>query len=156
MEITHINNSFISVKIDKTVIFCDPWIGQTNDNAWLSFPIYKDGHKVLKNLRPNFIYISHLHCDHFNPSTLARYKNKDIKIIIKKFNDQRLKKKLFQNVFKNTIECDDWKKYKLNRDISISIIPQMTNNSSEIATQIEYDLDTSILIQSNISCIFLH
>lgn len=151
MEITHINNSFISVKVGKTVIFCDPWIGQTNDNAWLSFPIYKDGHKSLKNLKPNFIYISHLHCDHFNPTTLAKYKSKNIQIVIKKFNDQRLKKKLLQNGFKNIIECKNWKKYKLNQDISISIIPQMTNNSSGIESQIEYDLDTSILIQSNIS-----
>ena len=49
------------------------------------------------------------------------------------------------------MECESWKKYKLNKDISIGIVPQMSSNISGVPEQINYDLDTSIVIQSNIS-----
>ena len=91
MEITHYCNSFLSVKINDTIIVCDPWTGVTRDNAWLSYPNYNISEKFFKNLNPNFIYISHLHCDHFDPKTLNKF-NKNTSIIIKKFKDSRLKK----------------------------------------------------------------
>ena len=47
------------------------------------------------------------------------------------------------------MEYQPWKKYRLNDDISISIIPQMSSNNSGLEEQINYDLDTSIVIQSN-------
>ena len=50
------------------------------------------------------LYISHLHCDHFDPKTLGKYKNKNTKIIIKKFKSKRLKNKIKNLGFKNIIE----------------------------------------------------
>ncbi len=150
MEIIHYCNSFISIKVNKTTIACDPWVGTTNDNAWLSYPIYKDGLKIIQNLKPNFIYISHLHCDHFDPDLLKKC-NKNITIIIKKFDDQRLKKKIEKLGFTKVLEYFPWKKIKLNSDINISIIPQITNNSENESNDIDYDLDTAIIIQSNVT-----
>ena len=149
MEITHFCNAFISVKVNNTTITCDPWVGTAIENSWVSYPVHNNGINILKKLKPNFIYISHLHCDHLDPKILSKYKNKKTKIIIKKFNDQRLKKRMFSLGFYNVIECEAWKKYKLNKDISIAIIPQMSSNTSGLPEQINYDLDTSILIQSN-------
>ena len=151
MKITHVSNSFISVKINGSVLACDPWVGTTNDNGWLAYPFYKNGKGILNEIKPNFIYISHLHGDHFDPGTLDKLKNKKTIIIIKHFPNQRLKNKIKKIGFKNIIECKAWKKYKLNEDISICIVPQMSSNSSQIEEQIDYDLDTSILIQSNIT-----
>ncbi len=148
MNITHFTNSFISITAGKTVIACDPWIGMTNENAWVSFPISKNGDHILSKINPNYIYISHLHCDHFDPNLLKKYKKKNVKIIIKKFRDQRLKNKIIALGYKNIIECESWTKYTLNKDISIAIIPQISSNTENIESEIEYDLDTSILIQA--------
>ncbi len=93
MKITHYCNSFIGIKENKTSLLCDPWVGLGNENAWLSFPIYKNGSKLMNNLKPNFIYISHLHCDHYDSKNLLKIQNKNLKIIIKNFPDKRLKKK---------------------------------------------------------------
>ena len=93
MQITHYCNSFISVKINKTVIVCDPWVGLTDATAWLSYPIHKNGVNILNSLKPSFIYISHLHSDHFDTNLLGKYNNKKVKIVIKHYFDQRLKKK---------------------------------------------------------------
>ena len=67
-------------------------------------------------------------------------------IVIKHYFDQRLKKKILKLGFFNIMECESWKKYKLNKDISISIVPQMSSNISGLPEQINYDLDTSIVI----------
>ena len=151
MEITHYCNSFISAKVGNTKIACDPWVGKGSQNSWLSSPIYENGSNILNTLDPNFIYISHLHCDHFDPNILSKFKKKNIKIIIKKFSDNRLKNQISKLGFKNVLEATQWKKIKLNNDITISIIPQISSNTRELPEQINYDLDTSILIQSNYS-----
>ena len=151
MKITHYSNSFVSIVSGKSTIVCDPWIGKADNNAWLSYPVIKrDGGSILNKLNPTHIYISHLHNDHFDPKTLIKFNNKKkVKIIIKKFNNDRLKKKLRDLKFKNIIEIDSWAKVKINRDFDISIIPQETNNKDGLNSKIIYDLDTSILIQSN-------
>tara|TARA_Y100000590_G_scaffold181751_1_gene207108 strand:- start:14212 stop:15564 length:1353 start_codon:yes stop_codon:yes gene_type:complete len=151
MEITHFCNAFVSVKINKTVIACDPWVGAASDMSWISYPIHQNGAKIINKLKPKFIYVSHLHCDHFEPKILSKYKDKSIKILIKNYSDQILKKRLYNIGFNNIIECHPWKKIKLNKDISIAIIPQITSNTNDIPEQINYDLDTSIVIQSNIT-----
>tara|TARA_B100000315_G_scaffold255544_1_gene299136 strand:- start:120 stop:1457 length:1338 start_codon:yes stop_codon:yes gene_type:complete len=151
MKITHYSNSFVSIKENNTLIACDPWIGCGSENGWLSFPIYKNGTQLLNNIEPKYIYISHLHCDHFDRINLKKIRNKNIKIIIKKFKNKRLKFKIARLGFKKIIECDEWKKYKLNKDFSIAIIPQISSNSSDVSDSINFDLDTSIVIQSNIT-----
>ena len=60
-----------------------------------------------------------------------------------------MKKKIENLGFKNILELQPWKKYKLNKDLTVSIIPQMTSNSENKPDSISYDLDTSIIIQSN-------
>jgi len=151
MQITHYANSFVSIKENKTLIACDPWLGYGLENGWLSFPIYKNGHQILEKIKPTYIYISHLHCDHFDKTNLKKFKNKNIKIIIKNFKNKRLKSKIAELGFKNIIECEEWKKYKLGKDLSIAIIPQVSSNSSDETDEINYDLDTSIVIQSNLT-----
>ena len=99
MQITHYCNSFISAAVNKTLIVCDPWVGSTDITAWLSYPICKNGVNILNDLTPNFIYISHLHSDHFDTNLLSKFKNKKVRIIIKRYSDQRLKKKNICNRF---------------------------------------------------------
>ena len=76
MKITHYSNSFVSVKEKNTLIACDPWIGYGLENGWLSFPIYKNGSQLLDYIKPTYIYISHLHCDHLDKINLKKIKKK--------------------------------------------------------------------------------
>ena len=149
MQITHYCNSFNSFKVGNSTLVCDPWVGEAAQTAWVSFPVHENGGKLLNNIKPDFIYISHLHCDHLDPKTLLGLKNKNIKIIIKKFKIRLLKKQIQQLGFNNIFEYEPWKKYRLNKDISFAIIPQMSSNNSGLPEQINYDLDTSIVLQSN-------
>ena len=80
MKITHFCNAFNTVKVNRTVIACDPWVGTGDEIGWISYPLHEDGANILKNIKPNFVYISHLHTDHLDPKTLSKI-NKNTKII---------------------------------------------------------------------------
>jgi hypothetical protein len=148
MEITHFSNSFLCVKSGNTNLICDPWVGITSENAWISDPINYNGEKIIKNIQPKFIYISHLHCDHFDPALLDKINKHDISIVIKKFKIPVLKNRLIKLGFKNIVEIEAWHLKKLNKDISIAIVPQLSSDNEGIGSSIEYDLDTSIIIKS--------
>ena len=149
MNINHYCNSFISYKMEKLNLVCDPWVGKIKENAWHSFPIFKNGIGILKKINPEFIYISHLHTDHLDRKLLSKwFKFKpNCKIIIKKFKDGRLKNNIKSLGFKNILEFEEWKIYDI-KNHRIVIIPQMTSNKDDLESSIEYDLDTSILIYS--------
>ncbi len=149
MKISHFANSFLSVEVGKSIITCDPWIGKTSDNGWFSYPIKNHKEIDQKVFKSKYIYISHLHCDHLDFKTLLKFKNKDLTFIIKKFKNGILKRRL-QRLTNNIIEIEPFKKKRINKDITVAIIPQIISNSSNLPDNIEYDLDTSILIQSNI------
>lgn len=151
-KISHYANSFISVQGKNSTIVCDPWIGTTTDNGWYSYPLQNERDINSNIFNSRFVYISHLHCDHIDPKTLKKFKNKNLTFIIKKFENGTLKKRL-KNLFpKNKIiEIKAFKKKKINKDFTVAIIPQIISNTSNLPDHIEYDLDTSILIQSNIT-----
>jgi hypothetical protein len=155
MEVKHYTNSFITAKVNNSTLVCDPWIGYGSENAWMSYPIVKYNKKFLENLSPDFIYISHLHCDHFDKVILKKIRNKNCKIIIKKFKLPILKKRLMSLGYNKILELQPWKKYKISNEFTISIVPQMQSytpkktNIKNISDNIDYDLDTSIIIQDN-------
>tara|TARA_Y100000590_G_C15735859_1_gene1018509 strand:- start:872 stop:2155 length:1284 start_codon:yes stop_codon:yes gene_type:complete len=131
------------------MLTCDPWIGKSSDNAWYSYPIKNENEIDPKIFNSNFIYISHLHSDHFDEKTLKKFKNKNLKFIIKKFNNGHLKKRLERFTNKKIIELEPFKKKKINKDFSVAIIPQIISNVNNYPEDIHYDLDTSIVVQSN-------
>ena len=109
MIIKHYCNSFNSLTVGKSTIVCDPWVGKATQTAWNSYPIHSNGGMLLNKISPNFIYISHLHCDHLDPITLSKYKNKNVKIIIKRFKIPTLKNRILNLGFKNIFECEPGK-----------------------------------------------
>ena len=115
MKITHYSNSFLSINSGKTKIVCDPWVGTTDENSWISDPIHYDGHKIINNLKPQYIYISHLHCDHFDKKLLTKINKKKVFIVIKKFNFPILKNRIKKLGFKNILELKEWTVKKLAR-----------------------------------------
>ena len=72
MKIYHFANSFISAEEGETLLTCDPWIGTTSDNGWYSYPIKKANEIPLKIFKSNFVYISHLHCDHLDFKNIVK------------------------------------------------------------------------------------
>ena len=51
--------------------------------------------------------------------------------------------------FKNIIELEAWEKRKINNDFTITIVPQLSTTTSGAHSEVNYDLDTSIIIKGN-------
>ncbi|SVE07984.1 uncharacterized protein METZ01_LOCUS460838, partial [marine metagenome] len=123
MEVKHYSNSFIIVKSQETILFCDPWVGTANYGGWLSYPLVSLKGDPIDFKECTAIYISHLHEDHFCPRILENHFNKNIPIYIKKFTDRRLYKKLIHLGHKNVLELEDWSSKKISEEMEITIIP---------------------------------
>lgn len=148
MKITHFNNSFILVENNEKSIIFDPWIGKANNGGWQSFPNFELNELSTLLKDAEWIYISHLHSDHFNPHALKSLNLIDRKFIIKKYIQSTLKSRLIEIGVTKIVELEPLSIHGFG-PFELSILPQMSSNSAGLADQIQYDLDTSIVIKSN-------
>ena len=156
-SIKHYRNSFLDIENDKIRILMDPWVNTANEGSWAAAE--KGNEYILNSVKKkniDYIYISHLHTDHYDLKFLKELKKKQkkiFKIIIKKFKDNRLKNELMSNGFhsKNIIDIPEYKIQKLNNQSKIIILPQVSSSNTP-SEYIKYDLDTScVFIDKNIS-----
>jgi len=153
MKITHFNNSFISVSSQGQRIVCDPWAGKANASGWQSFPEFSCS-ALKENLADvRWVYLSHLHDDHFHPETLTSTGLLEREFIIKRFQSPVLRERLKQLGVTRIHEVDPFTVQQFG-PFELSIFPQMTSNSSGLVDEINYDLDTSIAIKAGGSVFF--
>lgn len=147
MKITHFSNSFISVSSQGDRMVCDPWVGKANASGWQSFPVFSYAalREHLADVR--WVYLSHLHDDHFHPDTLKACGLLDREFIIKRFQLPVLRERLKSLGVTRIHEVDPFTVQKFG-PFELSIFPQMTSNSSGLQDEVNYDLDTSIAIKA--------
>ena len=99
-------------------LVCDPWIdGYAFFGAWRHYP--KPLVKA-KDIKPNAIWISHEHSDHFHAQTLLSF-DKKIPIYIPAFANARLEKRLEDLGFLHIYSIPFGKRTKINDDFYITI-----------------------------------
>ena len=124
----------IKIKTDNISILCDPWFGDnTYYGTWTQFPEIKDKFELIGDF--DFIYLSHIHPDH--------YCEQSIKDIIKKYPEKKiiitdwgskpnyLKKKLIGDGLEKYIISNKKNTYEFS-DTIVRIFPHNTNSSSDI------------------------
>lgn len=154
LKINHFRNSFISIKSENAVIWCDPWLSKANEGLWAKSDI---GIKeVIDNYGfPDVVYISHIHDDHFDQD-LIKYLlvNKDFEIVIPKgaasFDIVYKRLKYLGVKSKRVHNPSFYKQVKLN-GFKLTILPQINFTTSENTKNklIDYDIDSSIVIEIN-------
>lgn len=148
MKITHHSNSFISVRSQGEHFVCDPWMGKANTGGWQSFPEFPVD-KLARHLSDaRWVYLSHLHDDHFHPETLKALGLLDREFVIKRFQSPVMRERLKKLGVRHIRELDT---FTINRlgPFDIAIFPQMTSNSSGLDDDVNYDLDTSIVFKAD-------
>ena len=99
-------------------LICDPWlIGSSYWRSWWNYPpVSKD---LIDSLRPDFIYLTHIHWDHFHGASLKKFRN-DIPIIVPRGNYSRIKDDLYYLGYQNIIELKHGETYKLDDNFTIT------------------------------------
>ena len=118
MKLTYLQNAGVIIENSGEKILCDPWlVDGCFYGAWHHYPKFEFTPKEFDDI--DYIYISHIHPDHFDVKTLQQLK-KSIPILIHEFPQKFLKKNIERLGFK-VEEIPNNKRTKLGKT-SINII----------------------------------
>ena len=133
MKIRYIYSACVEIESKGLRILCDPWFSEgAFDGSWYHYPAIKDPLKIIR--KPDIIYISHIHGDHYDPIFLKKLLKKypKVKIIIPEFefNYLHLKSK-FDGINVNPTS------YLKRKGINIDIISNEEDKT---------DIDSAIIV----------
>ena len=154
MQLTTLNNATLICESSKgTILTLDPWIiGSLYFNTWI--PSTKASNAHLEKLcLSNYVYISHLHSDHWDPETIKLFKS-DTKFILPElpFIKKVIGEKLNNYGFYNIYYIKPLSTLKIENDFSITFIPTLNYYGAEIeiyetsSDDFEKAIDTGLII----------
>src|SRR2546425_6565516 len=81
LEITFLGQAGLFIETRHGSILCDPWFNPAYFASWFPFPSNEDV-DLEKISRPTYLYVSHLHHDHFDPEFLSEHVSKDATVLL--------------------------------------------------------------------------
>ncbi len=91
MRVTMIGHAALLCETEDLSILMDPWIaGPANFSSWWHLP--EVCHEVARLPRLDYIYISHLHGDHFHEDTLAKLAQRPTVLVPRLYHDRMVTK----------------------------------------------------------------
>lgn len=84
MRITSIGHAGLLLETAAGRIVCDPWFTPAYFGSWVPFPD-NTGIDPDRLAGAEYLYVSHLHRDHFDPDWLKRYMSKDATVLLPDF-----------------------------------------------------------------------
>lgn len=103
MQLKFISNACEIFISGEQKLLCDPWLSETAfEGSWMHWPPIRTTPKDVADY--DYLYISHIDPDHFDPKTLEHF-DKTKPVIILKFANDYLKKNLEALGFSNIHEC---------------------------------------------------
>ena len=119
MKITYHNSACVAIEDQDVKILCDPWLVNGEFyGSWAIYPPYDFKSSEFEDI--DYIYISHIHPDHFSSKTLSLL-NKKIPILIHKFHSSFLKNNIEKLGFE-VIEIEHNKRINLKENLFINIL----------------------------------
>ena len=98
MKVTYLQNAGVIIENLGEKILCDPWlVDGCYYGSWYHYPKFDFDPKEFNDI--DYIYISHIHQDHFDIKTLQQLK-KDIPVLIHEFPQKYFKKNIEELGFK--------------------------------------------------------
>lgn len=102
MQITSVGHAGFAIRTTAGTILCDPWVNPAYFTSWFPFP--DNSQLDWASLGDcDFLYISHLHRDHFDAKLLAEHVNKDATVLLPDYPVPDLQRELqllgFQKFF---------------------------------------------------------
>ena len=118
MKITKLGSATVLINSNGTNILCDPWlIDGAYYGSWCNFPPIKLKEEDLKNI--DYVYVSHIHPDHFDIRTINLI-DKKVPFIIHSYHKKFLKWNI-EKLGHKVIELENGSEMKLNKKTKISI-----------------------------------
>ena len=135
IKVSYIYSACVIIETEDCKILCDPWFTEgIYDGSWFHFPKVDNPLDLIGEV--DFIYISHIHPDHYDPDFLKEYFNKfgEHKILISDHKPNYLFNKMKSDGLIPTI-IDETKGMDIG-NTSIIILPHDTGSISDIDSAI--------------------
>ena len=118
MQFQILSHAGLKIQAAGIELLCDPWlIGSCYWRSWWNYPPVEES--LIKSLKPDAIYLTHIHWDHFQGPSLRLF-SKDTKIIVPKGNYDRIKRDLYSMGYKNVVEIAHNKSIQLSSDFKLT------------------------------------
>ncbi|MGV0993448.1 MAG: Rieske 2Fe-2S domain-containing protein [Mycobacterium sp.] len=124
MQVTSIGHAGFRIDTQAGSILCDPWLNPAYFGSWFVFPD-NSGLDWAELGDCDYLYVSHLHLDHFDAKLLRDHVNKDAVVLLPDFPVPDLKREFEKLGFHRFFETEDSVKHQLSGpkgDLEIMII----------------------------------
>ncbi|MGH3695035.1 MAG: Rieske 2Fe-2S domain-containing protein [Pseudonocardiaceae bacterium] len=93
MRITGLGHAGLYIETHAGSVLCDPWVNPAFFGSWFPFP---DNSELDWDTlgRADYLYVSHLHRDHFDAELLRRYVRKEITVLLPEYPTDELEHEL--------------------------------------------------------------
>jgi UDP-MurNAc hydroxylase len=103
VRITSIGHAGLLIDTAVGRIVCDPWFTPAYFGSWVPFPD-NTGIDPARLADAEYLYVSHLHRDHFDPQWLAAHMSRDTRVLLPDFPVQDLRTALEDIGFKHFVQ----------------------------------------------------
>jgi UDP-MurNAc hydroxylase len=112
MRVTFLGHAGMYVETEGGSVLCDPWFNPAYFGSWFPFP-RNDGLDPQRFGRPDYLYVSHLHHDHFDPDWLAEHVEKSATVLLPAFEVDHLERSLRELGFTEFVRTEHAKPVQL-------------------------------------------
>jgi UDP-MurNAc hydroxylase len=124
VQVTSVGHAGFRIDTTAGSILCDPWVNPAYFGSWFPFPDNSTlDWDALGDV--DYLYVSHLHHDHFDPRHLAAHVNKDAVVLLPDFPVPDLRRALEGLGFHRFVETTDSVKHRVSGpkgDLDVMII----------------------------------
>jgi UDP-MurNAc hydroxylase len=118
MRMTVLSHAGLLVEHEGRQLICDPWlVGSAYWRSWWNYPPVSPG--LIAILKPDWIYLSHIHWDHFHGASLRLF-SQETPVFIPYDRYTRMRDDLHHVGFKNVIELRHGRRRELDTGIAIT------------------------------------
>jgi UDP-MurNAc hydroxylase len=118
MRFRILGHACLEVTSSSKQLLCDPWlVGSAYWRSWWNYPPVPDG--LVETLEPDFIYLTHMHWDHFHGLTL-RQLGLGLHMLVPKTPDRRIYEDLKAMGCTWITELVHGKPYQIGADFQIT------------------------------------
>ena len=115
MKFTILSHAGLLVEHAGVRVVCDPWlVGSCYWRSWWNFPEPDPG--LIADLRADFVYLTHLHWDHFHGPSLRRLFSPATRILVPKVPTRRMVEDLHYLGFDDVVEIPHGASFALGPD----------------------------------------
>jgi UDP-MurNAc hydroxylase len=113
VKVTSLGHAGLFIETRYGSILCDPWFNPAYFASWFPFPSNEDLDPATF-ANPDYLYLSHLHQDHFDTKFLREHVSKDATVLLPDFPLDLMEQKLRNLGFNSFVKTDNFEPLELD------------------------------------------